>query len=212
MSLDKIRKGHAQFRESVFPKHEDLFRTLAIRQRPEALFITCADSRIDPCMLTQTEPGELFITRNAGNIVPPYGDALGGVSATIEYAVAVLHVPEIILCGHTDCGVMNGVLHPDALRPLEAISNWLAFAQPAKLKAEKVHALGYGQEFVLLMTELNVLEQLENLKTHPSVARRLEHGDLRLHGWVYHIGEGKLTEHSARTGKFAPLSLGEAAG
>jgi len=119
-------------------------------------------------------------------------------------------VNDVILCGHTDCGVMNGVLRPDALRPLEAVSNWLKFAQPAKDAAEKEHALGSGEEFLLLMTEKNVLHQLENLKTHPSVAHRLEKGDLRLHGWVYHIGEGKLTEYSARTRKFAPLSLAEA--
>jgi carbonic anhydrase len=212
MGLDKLRKGHAQFRESVFPQHEELFRMLADRQRPEALFITCADSRIDPCLLTQTQPGELFITRNAGNIVPPYGEAVGGISATIEYAVAVLQGADVILCGHTDCGVMNGVLHPEGLRELEAISTWLRFAQPAKEAAEKQHALGAGQEFVLRVIECNVLQQIENLKTHPSVARRIEKGDIRLHGWVYHIGEGKLTEYSAATHRFAPLSVVEAAG
>jgi carbonic anhydrase len=205
MSLEKIRKGHTQFRETVYPKHEELFRTLALRQRPEALFITCADSRIDPCLLTQTQPGELFIARNAGNIVPPYGEAPGGISATIEYAVAVLHVGDVILCGHTDCGVMKGVLNPEALAPLEAISGWLKFAQPARAAAEKEYALGCGEEFALLMTQKNVLCQLENLKTHPSVAHRLEQGDLRLNGWVFHIGEGKLTEYSAKTGEFAPL-------
>ncbi len=211
MGLDKIRKGHAQFRESVYPKHEDLFRALALRQRPEALFITCADSRIDPCLLTQTHPGDLFITRNAGNIVPPYGEALGGVSATIEYAVSVLGVPDVILCGHTDCGVMNGVLNPDALKELEAVRGWIEFAQPAKAAAERAAGHLKGQDFLLKMTECNVLHQLENLKTHRSVAQRLEKGDLRLHGWVFHIGEGKVTEYSERTGTFEPLSLAETA-
>jgi len=212
MGMKQIREGHAHFRESVYPKHEDLFRTLALHQRPAALFITCADSRIDPCLLTQTQPGELFIARNAGNIVPPFGEAAGGVSATIEYAVAVLQVPDVILCGHTDCGVMKGVLNPEALRPLEAVSKWLGFAQPAREAAEQIQTPGYGQEFLLLMTERNVLHQLENLKTHPSIAARLENGDIKLHGWVYHIAEGNLTEYSAAAGGFAPLSVGETAG
>ena len=211
MGMDKIREGHAHFRESVFPLHEDLFRTLALSQRPEALFITCADSRIDPCLLTQTKPGDLFIARNAGNIVPPYGDAVGGVSATIEYAVAVLQVPEVILCGHTDCGVMNGVMNPEALAPLEAVAKWLAFAQPARKAAER-RTSPSSPDFVLRMTECNVLHQLENLKTHPSVAARLAKGNLRLHGWVYHIAQGTLTEYSATPDAFVPLGVYDAAG
>src|ERR1700721_3912927 len=115
MPLDGILRGLRRFRKKVFPKHRELFQKLALQQRPTALFITCADSRIDPCLLTQTKPGELFLCRVIGNIVPPYPDAVGGVSATIEYAVGVLRVPEIIVCGHTDCGVMRGALNPGAL-------------------------------------------------------------------------------------------------
>src|ERR1700735_3928980 len=117
MPVDNILRGLKRFRKKVYPKHRELFHKLALSQRPEALFITCADSRIDPCLLTQTNPGELFICRVIGNIVPPYPDAIGGVSATVEYAAAVLRVPQIIVCGHTDCGVMKGALHPEALEP-----------------------------------------------------------------------------------------------
>src|SRR5579872_5773810 len=128
MSVDKILRGLKRFQKKVYPKHRELFRKLALQQRPEALFITCADSRIDPCLLTQTKPGELFICRVIGNIVPPYPDSLGGVSATIEYAAGVLRVPEVIVCGHTDCGVIRGALHPDALVSFGAVWNWLRYA------------------------------------------------------------------------------------
>ena len=129
MPVDKFLGGISRFQKRVYPKHQELFEKLALGQRPEALFITCADSRIDPCLLTQTKPGELFICRVIGNIVPPYPDAIGGVSATVEYAVGVLRVPEVIVCGHTDCGVMKGALHPEALEAYPNVAAWLTYAQ-----------------------------------------------------------------------------------
>src|SRR5271170_6560787 len=128
MPFDSILRGLKRFQKRVYPKHRDLFHKLALGQRPEALFITCADSRIDPCMLTQTEPGELFICRVIGNIVPRYPKTIGGVSATIEYAVGVLGVPEVIVCGHTDCGVMKGALNPAALGDFPNVAAWLRWA------------------------------------------------------------------------------------
>src|SRR6202167_3739257 len=125
--MDQIFKGLKRFRARVYPKHSELFEKLALGQRPEALLITCADSRIDPCLLTQTKPGELFICRVIGNIVPSYPDTIGGVSATIEYAVGVLEVPEVIVCGHTDCGVMKGALNPEALAEFTNVTPWLRY-------------------------------------------------------------------------------------
>jgi carbonic anhydrase len=205
LSVDRILKGLSRFQKRVYPKHRDLFQKLALGQRPEALFITCADSRIDPCMLTQTKPGDLFISRVIGNIVPPYPDAIGGVSATIEYAVGVLGVVDIIVCGHTDCGVMKGVLNPEPLEPLTSVSAWLNYAQPARqavLHHEKTHT---ESEFLLALTERNVVEQLGNLRTHPSVAARLEQGDLKLHGWVYDLGEGSVTAYDPDHAAFVRL-------
>ena len=196
MPVDRILRGLSQFQRDVYPKHRDLFERLALGQRPDALFITCADSRIDPCLITQTKPGELFICRVIGNVVPPYPDAIGGVSATIEYAVGVLGVPDVIVCGHTDCGVMKGVLNPEAVAALPSVSAWLGYAQPARRAA--------GSDDVLAITEHNVLQQLENLKTHPSVATRLAEGDLELHGWVYHIGEGEVRAWDAAGQRFLP--------
>jgi carbonic anhydrase len=202
MPVDSILRGLKRFRKKVFPKHRELFHKLELQQRPAALFITCADSRIDPCLLTQTKPGELFLCRVIGNIVPRYPESIGGVSATIEYAVGVLGVPDVIVCGHTDCGVMKGVLNPDALKPLANVSAWLAHAQPALEALAGSQGSLSDPEFLLALTERNVVEQLKNLHTHPSVAARLEQGNLKLHAWVYHIGKGIVTTYSSRRGKF----------
>src|SRR4051812_22968695 len=196
MAINRILRGVSRFQREVYPEQRELFERLALGQRPRALFVTCADSRIDPCLLTQTRPGDLFICRVIGNVVPPYPDAVGGVSATIEYAVGVLGVADVIVCGHTDCGVMKGVLNPEALAALPSVSAWLNYAQPARAVA--------GAGDLLKLAEANVVQQIENLKTHPSIASRLEDGDLNLHGWVYHIAEGAVTSYDAAAAQFVP--------
>jgi carbonic anhydrase len=196
MPVDRILHGVARFQRDVYPEHRELFQRLALGQRPHALFITCSDSRIDPSMLTHSKPGDLFICRVIGNVVPPFPSAVGGVSATIEYAVGVLGVEDVIVCGHTDCGVMKGVLNPDAVAELPAVRAWLEFAQPARAKAPS--------QDLLAVTEANVLHQLENLRTHPAVAHRLAKGDLAVHGWVYHIGEGTVTHYQDEAARFMP--------
>jgi carbonic anhydrase len=187
--VEKFLGGISRFQKEVYPEHQDLFESLANGQRPEALFITCADSRIDPCLLTQTKPGELFICRVIGNVVPPWPETIGGVSATIEYAVGVLRVPEVIVCGHTDCGVVRGALNPEALAAFPSVAAWLRYV---KVEHREPQAL----------TEGNVVAQLKNLRTHPSVAARLEQGDLALHGWVYHIGPGMVTIYNEESRSF----------
>ncbi len=202
MPVDHILRGLKRFQRKVYPKHRELFHKLALQQRPDALFITCADSRIDPCLLTQTKPGELFLCRVIGNIVPRYPESIGGVSATIEYAVGVLGVPDVIVCGHTDCGVMKGVLNPEALKPLANVSAWLRHAQTARDALAKPDSDLSDPAFLLALTERNVIEQLKNLETHPAVAARLEQGNLKLHGWVYDIGRGTVSTYSPRRQKF----------
>jgi carbonic anhydrase len=189
LPVNELLRGVSHFQRHVHPQHQDLFEKLALGQRPEALFITCADSRIDPILITQTKPGELFICRVIGNIVPPYPDAVGGVSATIEYAVGVLEVPAVIVCGHTDCGVMKGALNPDALVAYPNVTAWLRYAE-------------VSSQDLLALTEHNVVAQLKNLRTHPTVAARLGDGSLTLHGWVYHIGEGTVTAYDPENGCF----------
>src|SRR3954447_10939240 len=196
MPVDRILRGLSQFQREVYPKHRELFQRLALGQRPQALFITCADSRIDPCLLTQMKPGDLFICRVIGNVAPPFPDAIGGVSATIEYAVGVLGVEDVIVCGHTDCGVMKGVLNPDAVKDLPAVAAWLNSAQPAR---ERV-----ATHDTTVLAEQNVLHQIENLKTHPAVRHRIDKLDLGLHGWMYDIGNGAVTRYDGEAARFVP--------
>jgi carbonic anhydrase len=201
VALDKLLGGIRRFQRHIYPEHQDFFEKLATGQRPDALFITCADSRIDPCLLTQTKPGELFICRVIGNIVPHYPDAVGGVWATIEYAVGVLRVPLVIVCGHTDCGVMKGALNPDALKDFPSVSAWLRHAPVEHRDPDP------SPELVLALTEHNVVAQLKNLQSHPLVAARLEEGDLALHGWVYHIGPGNVTAYDQESDSFLQAAI-----
>jgi carbonic anhydrase len=197
--VDKFLGGVSRFQKHIYPQHQDLFEKLALGQRPDALFITCADSRIDPCLLTQTKPGELFICRVIGNIVPPYPDAVGGVSATIEYAVGVLRVPAVIVCGHTDCGVMKGALNPEVLAAFPNVTAWLSYANVER------RDITPSAELLLALTEANVVAQIENLRSHPTVATRLEQGDLSLHGWIYHIGSGAVTAYDEESRQYRVL-------
>lgn len=203
--MKKIIEGLSKFQDEVFPQHQELFNDLASGQRPEALLITCSDSRIDPTLLTQTRPGDLFIIRNAGNIVPAFGHALGGVTATIEYAVMALGVKDIIICGHSDCGAMSGVLHPERVAKMKNVAAWLHYGEPARLVVEQKYSHLSGAELLMALTEQNVLAQLNNLRTHPAVTVGLAKNDLRLHGWVYEIGTGEVTAFDPSNDCFMPL-------
>ena len=190
--MKKILDGLIKFQKEVFQKKKDLFHKLSKFQHPEILFITCSDSRIDPSLLLQTDPGELFIHRNAGNFVPTYGSAMGGSTATIEYGVSVLQVKDIIVCGHTDCGAMKALLSSEKLEHLPAVKTWLREAETTKRIALDHYSHLTGDELFVATIKENVLVQLDHLRTHPSVATRLRKGDIRLHGWVYSIATGEV--------------------
>ncbi len=204
--MQKLVDGIHEFQENYFSTQKELFERLAKGQQPLALFITCSDSRIDPNLLTQTEPGELFIMRNAGNIVPPYGAVLGGEAATIEYAVRVLNVKDIIVCGHSHCGAMNGLLHPESLGKLPAVRAWLAHAESTgRIMEENYPHITEPALRLTATVEENVLVQLENLRTHPAVASTIARGDLKLHGWVYKFETGQVFGYDAQQKQFLPI-------
>lgn len=190
--MDKLLKGYRKFRKEVFARKKELFQRLSHKQEPKALFITCSDSRIDPTLLTQTEPGDLFILRNAGNIVPTYGGTLGGITATIEYAVAILNVPDIIVCGHTDCAVMRAMLHPELIAALPAVKNWMGQAETTRRIIHDHFAHESGEALLMRATRENVRVQLSHLRTHPSVATKLRQKNVAIHGWVYSIPTGEI--------------------
>lgn len=204
--MQKLVDGIHEFQENIFTSHKLLFQRLAKGQQPLALFITCSDSRIDPSLLTQTQPGELFIMRNAGNIVPPYGAVYGGEAATIEFAICVLKIKDIIVCGHSHCGAMNGVLHPEIVSELPAVSAWLSHAEAtSRIMKENYKHITEEAARLTATVEENVLVQLENLRTHPSVAATLGRDELKLHGWVYKFETGQVFAYNASKGQFLPV-------
>lgn len=204
--MQKLIQGLHHFQDNIFSSQRDLFERLAQGQSPEALFITCSDSRINPNLITQTQPGDLFILRNAGNIIPPFGAANGGEGATIEYAVAALGVKDIIVCGHSHCGAMGGLLKPEALLELPAVQNWLSHAEATRriVKANYQHLS--GGDLLTAAIEENVLVQLENLRTHPAVAAAIARGALNLHGWVYKIETGEVFAYDPEQEQFQPIA------
>jgi carbonic anhydrase len=197
-----LKVGVARFGERVFPKRQALFEKLAKTQSPEALFLTCADSRVVPALITQTGPGQLFVERNPGNLVPIYTEESVGVSASIEYAVAALKVKHVIVCGHTDCGVIKGLLHPDKVAALPAVARWMKFASAARHKLSEGYQHLTLDEQLPVLTELNVLAQIDNLRTHPSVQQALREDRLAIHAWVYHIHSGEVWAYSKEAGRF----------
>ena len=203
--MKQLIEGIKKFRTDVFPAHSGLFNRLASGQTPQALFITCADSRIVPDLITQTSPGDLFICRTVGNLVPPYGQGDGGVACAIEYAVTALNVSNVIICGHSDCGAMKALLHPEATENLPQTRSWLRYGEAAR---EVVRGTGLatsdGEQLSALVEE-NVVTQLEHLKTHPAVAARLARRNLQLFGLVYSIHTGEITSYDFSLQRFVPV-------
>lgn len=202
----RLVEGVRQFQSRALPRYQELFRQLVNGQSPSALFITCSDSRIDPSLLTQTEPGELFIMRTAGNIVPPYQAVQAGEAGTIEFAVTALRVPDIIVCGHSQCGAMAGLLNPEMIAEMPAVRSLLKYAEPVR---ERIAAAGSAatddSDRLNAAIEANVLLQIEHLRSHPSVAAALQQDRLRLHGWVYRFETGEVFAYDDRAGVFLPL-------
>jgi carbonic anhydrase len=198
--IDRLRA----FRRDHFPRFEEHYRRLAADgQRPTVLFIGCSDSRLVPHLLMDSKPGEVFMVRNVGNIVPPYEDAHGyhGTSAAIEFAVLVLGVREIVVCGHADCGAIRALYQAP---PAEArhMTKWLELAREATLPED-------GSAATLRRVEQrSIVLQLEHLLSFPMVKSRVERGELFLHGWYYDIGHGKVQVLDVASGEFVPIEAG----
>jgi carbonic anhydrase len=203
--MESLLNGVRKFQETCFSADREHFEKLASGQAPRALFITCSDSRIDPNLLTQTKPGEIFVLRNAGNIVPPYDPHGSGESATIEYALSVLKIRDIVVCGHSDCGAVKALTHPEKNSALPAVSGWLKHIQP---KLSEHVETGYPADKHSILDRLierNVLLQLGHLQTHPSVSDGLITGQVQLHAWVYQIDKGSVRIHDEQFSGFTLL-------
>ncbi len=207
--MQRLVDGIHHFQKNIFRSQEDFFGQLQHGQAPETLFITCSDSRINPNLITQTLPGELFILRNAGNLVPPYEAHWGGEAATIEFAVASLHVKDIIICGHSNCGAMAALLDPESLAELPATGHWLAHADKTRRIIDDNYSHLEGRQRLTATVGENVLVQLENLRTHPAVADAMAQERLHIHGWVYRFETGDVLAYDPKRGQFISVTEGE---
>jgi len=204
--IEDIRLGVLRFRKKVFPIREAHYRALANHQDPQVLFITCIDSRVDPAELCDADPGDMFVERTPGNLVPEFSKERVGVSASIEYAISALeNVTDIVICGHSDCGALKAMLDPKKRKKFPAVDRWLTFADPALKAVNKAHRDAAPEEKLHRLCEQNIIAQIKNLHSHPCIQKRLKMRDkpLRIHGWVYGIDSGKVRRYDELTGTFA---------
>jgi len=204
--MQKLVKGIHSFQRGFFASHRELFKQLAeVGQKPETLFITCSDSRVDPNLITNSQPGELFIVRNVGNVVPTR-DLPGGTAAAIQYAVEVLNVQNIILCGHTQCGALKAILDPGSVTHLEYVSRWVKSTISVKNVIDEKYSHLEGEAKLTAAIQENVLAQLEHLREYPFVAERMDAGKLHVNGWIFDVGRGEVFDYDPEYGEFLSLS------
>jgi len=204
--MNSLLSGIHQFHAQVFKREKDFYSKLVAGQSPSTLFIGCSDSRVDPSIITQSDLGELFVLRNAGNIVPCHGASNGGEPATIEYAVTALGVKDIIICGHSGCGALQAMLQPEKMARLPLVKSWLSHAEATRRIMEENYTDMSSSALLDVAIREHVLVQIENLQTHPSVAVKLQRGELTLHAWVYLIESGDILAYSTEDGGFASLT------
>jgi carbonic anhydrase len=203
--MQKLVKGIHSFRNGYFASHRQLFEQLATAgQNPETLFITCSDSRVVPNLITDAAPGELFIIRNVGNVVPG-PDLPGGTAAAIQYAVEVLNIENIIICGHTQCGAVQAILHPERMENLAYLRRWLAQTERVRTVIEERYGDLGPEERAIAAVQENVLHQLENLREYPFIAERLEAAKLAISGWVFDLAQGEIYDYDPATCEFTAL-------
>ncbi|MGB0065912.1 MAG: carbonic anhydrase [Terracidiphilus sp.] len=204
--MQKLIDGHRRFLAEVFPAKKSHFHLLAESQAPAWLFITCADSRIVPDLILGTEPGDLFIARSIGNVVPVTGLDVDGVTATIEYSVEVLKVRHAIVCGHSDCGAMKAALDRTKLENLPKARRWLDHVEAAFAHKQPLNPADGEHAELASLIRGNVVAQLMNLREQPPVARAVAEGRLTVHGWYYDILTGRIEEYDEGLKKFVPLA------
>jgi carbonic anhydrase len=203
--MDRLIEGHKRFLAEVFPRRRDEFHLLAESQAPEWLFITCSDSRVLPDLILGTGPGDLFITRNAGNVVPITSHDVDGCTATIEYAVNVLKVKHAILCGHSDCGALKAAVDRAGLEKMPKARRWLQHVESAFSHRQPVDPNDGPQGELCSLIRGNVVAQLLNLRAQPAVARAITEGRLTVHGWYYDILSGRIERYDEAACRFVPL-------
>lgn len=202
--MNKLFEGIYRFKNEDYQSHREIFEKLKDRQNPHTLFIGCSDSRIIPNLITKTLPGELFTVRNIANIVPPYrdsGDYLATTSA-VEYAVVVLNVENIVVCGHSNCGGCWATIDETVdFKNIPHVKKWVELIKPAKEQALALCKEDYFK-IEMMVEQLNVINQMKNLLTYPFIKERFENGSLKIYGWYYIIETGEIFNYNPSTGEF----------
>ncbi len=203
--MNSLIHGYIRFRSHALPQRRKLYKKLAEGQTPSYLFIACSDSRVSPHDFTSAGPGDLFMDRSLGNIVPAPGGHETEATAVVEYAVKALGVSHIIVCGHSQCGAMKALLDPGSLKDLPTVAAWLENAGDARAAVERKYGPLEGEALLEATIRENVLVQLDHLRRQPCVAPRLADGTLQIHGWVFEFEHGQVVAHDPRVDRFVPL-------
>jgi len=213
MRISKIAKGHQFFKDNYFDKNEQDFKDLVKNgQKPKALFIGCSDSRFIPDLITNSKPGELFTLRNVGNFVPRYKPSsdFHGTATGIEYAVSVLGVRDIIICGHSHCGACEALYNIDEIsknEDLVHLSSWLRLGDDVKKDVLSNYKFNNDDEKLRITERVSVLHQLNHLLTYPKVQQKVECGKLKIHGWYYALDSGELEHYDYELDEFVKINL-----
>jgi carbonic anhydrase len=208
--MKKLINGLLDFQRHSLPPYRATFARLANGQSPDCLFITCADSRVVPNLLVSMDPGDLFVIRNVGNMVAPsdaQGQSMGDRSeaAALEYSLLHLPVVDVVVCGHSGCGAMKALMSGAVDQRAPNLGQWLDLGQSARRSLERGSWVGEGLSPTDKLSQLNVLQQIEHLRTYPLVRERLAAGTLRLHGWWFDIGNAQVHAYRPARERFVPI-------
>lgn len=213
--MQKLLDGIRDFHERMRPRYRERFAHLALGQSPDCLFIACADSRVVPNLFASTDPGDLFVARNVGNVVPPLGSEAGvAAGAAVEFATLVLGVRDVVVCGHSSCGAMRAALLGDRPAGAPNLDRWLAHVEPSRVRLGRELRLDAGLDPVDRLSQAHVLQQIDHLRTYPAVAQRVAAGELTLRAWWFDLADAQVLAHDPASGRFRPLVdlMNEAAG
>lgn len=208
--VDKLIRGFLRYQQNELPQRRELFEELGKGQSPDTIFLTCADSRVEPNLLVQGEPGDLFQVRTVGNLISPAADgdrAAGDVSeaAAIEYGMLALNARDIVVCGHSRCGAMRAVLDNASLERMPNLRAWLMHGVPSLDRVQRAELIDHQLPLVEQLSQVNVLQQLDHLRTYKLVREREEQGEVFLHGWWFDVSTGELFAFDTERGGFVRL-------
>ncbi|MCH9740386.1 MAG: carbonic anhydrase [Epsilonproteobacteria bacterium] len=205
----QLQEGYSHFLENYFENHKELFENITNQQSPDTMLVTCSDSRINPALLLNAQPGELFIVRNIGNSIPPFEPAKGSTQAAVEYGVNALNIKKLVILGHSNCGACAHLYHQhkDGEPKLIHVDEWLKYLQPAKGSAILEVSNSTIDKNIFEVTEKhNVVLSLQRLMTYPYIQQRIENGQIELIGWWYNIGTGEIENYNYSTHQFEKIN------